>query len=383
MREPLVSVIIPVYNVEKYLDTCVHSVVSQTYSNLEIVLVDDGSTDSSSEKCDMWVAKDARIKVVHKENQGLNYARRDGLATSTGDWVSFVDSDDIIHQDAIADMLEAALETRTDIVAARNQKFVNEEDITPKQKQQSEGTLIVKNKKELMRYVLVKSPDENVFMVITCSKLFRRTIIDSIDWNLSNSRANEDELEAIQYYTIQKRGVAVLKKTLYYYRNNPTSITNKQYTNTYQGKSFSRFEWIEELYKITTNFFGEKIYADEVLYHNIMLNLLSFNKDITRGTFTDNDYDMFRKYFYPKIESFKKISTKYPLFYEEKRALEQMGDSGLFMIWTADRQIIDKLRQDNDGLRQYNKKLNKEIEDIKKSRFYKLGVKYHKITRKG
>lgn len=92
----LISLIIPVFNVEKYLDKCVETIVNQTYSNLEIILVDDGSTDSSGEKCDYWKKKDNRIIVIHKKNGGLSSARNAGIEIATGKYISFIDSDDFI-----------------------------------------------------------------------------------------------------------------------------------------------------------------------------------------------------------------------------------------------------------------------------------------------
>lgn len=102
----LVSVIVPVYNVEKYIDRCVTSIVSQTYSNLEIILVDDGSIDSSGVKCDYWAKKDSRIKVIHKKNGGLGYARNSGLDIATGTYVSFIDSDDYIKTNAYEELVD-------------------------------------------------------------------------------------------------------------------------------------------------------------------------------------------------------------------------------------------------------------------------------------
>ena len=93
-RLPLLSVIVPVYKVEAYLDRCVESIVGQTYKNLEIILVDDGSPDRSGEICDKWAAKDGRVKVIHKENGGGAAARNTGMYVMTGDLVAFVDSDD-------------------------------------------------------------------------------------------------------------------------------------------------------------------------------------------------------------------------------------------------------------------------------------------------
>lgn len=95
----LISIIIPVYNVEKYLDRCMDSIINQTHKNLEIILVDDGSTDSSGIICDKYLQKDKRIKVIHKENGGLSSARNAGLKKATGDYIGFVDSDDWVSQD--------------------------------------------------------------------------------------------------------------------------------------------------------------------------------------------------------------------------------------------------------------------------------------------
>ncbi len=95
----LISVIVPVYKVEAYLNRCVESIVNQSYSNLEIILVDDGSPDRCPEMCDVWSQKDKRIKVIHKENGGLSDARNAGMAIATGTYIGFVDSDDWIDRD--------------------------------------------------------------------------------------------------------------------------------------------------------------------------------------------------------------------------------------------------------------------------------------------
>lgn len=94
---PLISVIVPIYNVEKYLVRCVDSIVNQTYKNLEIILVDDGSPDRCPQMCDDYAEKDSRIKVVHKKNGGLSDARNAGMAVATGEYISFIDSDDWIE----------------------------------------------------------------------------------------------------------------------------------------------------------------------------------------------------------------------------------------------------------------------------------------------
>lgn len=104
----MISVIIPVYNAAPYLKRCLDSVCRQAYKDLEIVLVDDGSTDDSGRICDDYVANDARMKVVHQKNQGASYARRNGIAVATGEWLSFVDSDDVVEEDYISRLYDAA-----------------------------------------------------------------------------------------------------------------------------------------------------------------------------------------------------------------------------------------------------------------------------------
>ena len=113
----LISVIVPVYKVEKYLDKCVQSIVNQTYKNLEIILVDDGSPDNCGAMCDAWAEKDSRIKVIHKENGGLSDARNAGMAVAAGDWIAFVDSDDWIGPEMYEILLNAAIENEADITA--------------------------------------------------------------------------------------------------------------------------------------------------------------------------------------------------------------------------------------------------------------------------
>ena len=114
--DKLISVIVPVYNVEKYLNKCVESIVNQTYKNLEIILVDDGSPDNCPQMRDAWVKKDSRIKVIHKENGGVSSARNAGLRIAKGEYISFVDSDDWMDEDMLSYLLENALSYKADIV---------------------------------------------------------------------------------------------------------------------------------------------------------------------------------------------------------------------------------------------------------------------------
>ena len=127
MSKSLISVIVPVYKVENFLDRCVESIVGQTYENLEIILVDDGSPDNCPAMCDEWAEKDSRIRVIHKENGGLCSARNAGMDIAAGDYLGFVDSDDCIEPDMYQLLVENAVSTQADI--SRCGIFVDEESL--------------------------------------------------------------------------------------------------------------------------------------------------------------------------------------------------------------------------------------------------------------
>jgi glycosyltransferase involved in cell wall biosynthesis len=114
-EHPLISVIVPVYNVEPYLDRCIQSLVSQTYRNLEIILVDDGSPDKCPQMCDVWAAKDSRIRVIHQENRGSSEARNSGLDVASGEFIGFVDSDDWVDYDMYASLYDDIVAENADI----------------------------------------------------------------------------------------------------------------------------------------------------------------------------------------------------------------------------------------------------------------------------
>ncbi len=127
---PLISVIIPVYNVEQYFDYCIQSVLSQDYTNLEIILVDDGSTDSSGQKCDIYAKQDHRVRVIHQINGGLSSARNTGLKEMTGEFFAFVDSDDYVRSDYISKMYSLMEADKSDIVVCSYKKVTGNEDFS-------------------------------------------------------------------------------------------------------------------------------------------------------------------------------------------------------------------------------------------------------------
>ena len=116
MNKPRISIVVPVYNVEEYLEECIESIIKQSYPNIQIILVDDGSTDSSGLICDKYAQNDSRIEVIHQNNAGVVEARKAGLKRTIGEYVGFVDGDDYIDENMYERLLEYALQENVDIV---------------------------------------------------------------------------------------------------------------------------------------------------------------------------------------------------------------------------------------------------------------------------
>lgn len=154
MSNPLISVIVPIYKVENYLDKCVQSIVDQTYTNLEIILVDDGSPDNCGAMSDAWAEKDNRIRVIHKENGGLSDARNAGMAVATGALMGFIDSDDYIAPNMYQLLYEKMREDDSDIAACGVQMVW--EDDTPPRMLTKQGECVLTTE-EAMRAVIEES----------------------------------------------------------------------------------------------------------------------------------------------------------------------------------------------------------------------------------
>jgi glycosyltransferase involved in cell wall biosynthesis len=170
----LISIIVPVYNMERYLDRCVSSIVNQTYKNLEIILVDDGSTDSSPQMCEDYAKNDARIKAVHKENGGLSDARNAGLKIATGNYIGYVDSDDWIEPNMYERMINACIDNDAEMALCRYFREYDDKTI-------DDGTdrVDILDRENLLNIYIT---DKDGFMVYNSvwSKLFKRGLIENV-----------------------------------------------------------------------------------------------------------------------------------------------------------------------------------------------------------
>lgn len=170
-KSDLISVIVPVYNMEQYLERCINSIKKQSYSNLEIILVDDGSTDHSADMCDTYAQEDQRIKVIHKVNGGLSEARNAGLAIATGTYIGYVDSDDWIEPQMYQKMYEACIENEAQVAVCRYAKVYSDEAIRG-----GNHKITVFERDSILKVYLSDNSDYIVYNSVW-SKLFAREII--------------------------------------------------------------------------------------------------------------------------------------------------------------------------------------------------------------
>lgn len=220
----LVSIVIPIYNVERYLDRCVQSATNQTYKNLEIILVDDGSPDHCPAICDAWAQRDSRIKVIHKENAGLGEARNTGVRYATGKYLFFWDSDDYVACNTVEKCVCTAQEFGVDtVVYGRNSVYP---DGTVKE-EANHITKSIYEGQEIINDFLPGLFNYGVgFGVSACGKMFSTHIFKDADLRFESERAviSEDAVFSLEYFAVASK-VAVIPDKLYFYFRNDKSLT--------------------------------------------------------------------------------------------------------------------------------------------------------------
>ena len=211
----LISVIIPVYNVKTYLQDCIESVLRQTYRNLQIILVDDGSTDASGEMCDQYAKKDSRITVIHKKNGGLSDARNVGIEYAQGEYIGFVDSDDWIDVDMYQKLLSLILETEADIAVCEAIEVYGDTYYS----RASNQKLLLADKQKALDILF----EGNKYKCHAWNKLYRKKLFSNIQFPVG--RYYEDIFVMHLLYDHSNR-IAFLDEGLYYYRQRENSIVH-------------------------------------------------------------------------------------------------------------------------------------------------------------
>lgn len=210
-----VSVIVPVYNVEKYLDDCVKSIVNQTYTDLEILLIDDGSSDNSPKICDEWAEKDRRIRVIHKKNGGLSDARNTGLRLCLGQWVLFIDSDDYYESsETIYNLVNCAAKYNSDIVCMNYKRFYESSN------SYSKALCSLRDSKNDIDSVV----KNNIYTSSVCLKLMNSNILKSTNLCFETGVYSEDIEFSAQLLKMTKK-ISFCPNAVYIYRLRDNSIT--------------------------------------------------------------------------------------------------------------------------------------------------------------
>ncbi len=221
MTKGMITVVLPVYGVEQYLDRCIESVVNQTYTNLEIILVDDGSKDRCPQMCDAWAKRDPRIKVIHKENGGLSDARNAGIAAATGEYITFIDSDDSVHQEYAAYLFQILEENDADLSTCEICCL----DESGRQLWQTEdnGLVSVFFQKDALKEMLLGKQVSNS----ACAKLYKTAHFSGI--RFPRGRLYEDIATTYRIFFCCDT-IAVGRRALYVYHRRGESLTAVPFT---------------------------------------------------------------------------------------------------------------------------------------------------------
>lgn len=210
-KKRLVSVIIPVYNSEKYLEAALDSVKAQTYKNIEVLLIDDGSTDDSSEICDRYAENDSRFFVIHQKNAGPSVARNRGIEEAKGEYITFMDSDDILHQDFVKKLMELHEKYDCDIALTKSFPFRTEKIDT---EQRTEESLLFMDHKQLS-IQLVETGWTGLAIVM--AKIYKKSLFDHIKFHEKRMRGEDDTILYQLYWEV--KSAVLFESPLYFYRS--------------------------------------------------------------------------------------------------------------------------------------------------------------------
>ncbi len=292
MKNDLVSVIIPVYNVDKYLTQCIDSVINQTYKNIEIILIDDGSTDESGKICDEYKKIDDRIIVIHKSNGGLSSARNEGIEKSRGEYIQFIDSDDYIDTDTIEIMYNVICKYNADVISYSHYILNNEHKIC-----NCTGEIKQIDKIEAIKEIMLDDKIRNY----SWEKLWKRRLFNNIKYPLGKKF---EDLRTTPLVFEKAEKIVVYDIPKYYYRQRSDSIMGQQSNQL-------RIEYIKAVCEMNKYLKEKYPHIEKFLNYNIV--------NMTLNTY--NDIAIFGMYELLKEELVRQI------YYMSKEILEDSKNS--------------------------------------------------------
>lgn len=273
MQANLVSVIIPIYNVSEYVDQSIKSVCEQTYTNLEIILIDDGSTDGSGEKCEVWASKDRRIQVIHKSNGGLSDARNCGLDKATGRYVYFLDGDDYIKPNLIEKCVRY-LDSGIDLVAFNYEKIYEDGLMTQMHHPETEF-YILSNEQERYNFIVEKLLTEKIGWE-AWSRIYVKSIIDTYNIRFEdNAKIFAEDLYFCICYCAHSNRILSINSSLHYYNIRQNSIMGK-------NRTINNLDKMNELGKSVYNYFSKDAKLSKMKSLFPVIHLLIMNHEVNR-----------------------------------------------------------------------------------------------------
>lgn len=272
----LISIIVPVFNAEKYIVECLNSIICQSYKNLEILLIDDGSTDNSGSICDEFAKKDNRIKVIHKENGGVSSARNIGLKLAQGTYVSFVDSDDCVDKEYIAALYEKIVKTNSDISFCGYSKLINKKLFEVKELLPEYINVDIQDKAFVEFFCRFFSFREYIFGSC-CRILFKKELANGVCFDL-NIKASEDLLFLVNIM-LKSKTITSVSQQLYFYRQTSVS-TSHSYKKDYLNSQVHLYIELEKIFNLFDDDICKKTFSSYVclLCYYVISNELKFGK---------------------------------------------------------------------------------------------------------
>lgn len=310
MGNAKISVIVPVYNVESYIGKCIDSIINQTYKNLEIILVDDGSTDNSPEICDKYAVGDERIIVIHKENDGVSSARNEGIRIATGDFIGFVDGDDFIESDMYETLVSMITSDDIDIATSGycmeypdgKVVFMKNEDEVP---------ACPMDTKDFLRYVFIRDKYRNVAGYIV-TKIIRTSVIRENNILFDEKLLIGEDVLFMAEVFIKSQKVVYTEEHLYRYFQSYTSAYHNYKIRIDSIGSLVAYEKVAELF--SENDIDENIidYVKRFLvYHASLLLKMSYENNYFHKA--DEIKSVIRKYF----DAYERTNLDHPERIEE------------------------------------------------------------------
>ena len=270
-NSPFISIIIPVYNVQDYLHKCLDSILQQTYQNIEILLVNDGSTDTSGEICDYYRTLDTRIQVIHQCNQGISAARNTGFSHSHGEYILFVDSDDFIHPQMLSYMLYEMQRNNADLVCCKKKRV--EPNFPLPTDSLDANAYSVTLYDDYKAFYEIYNPRSYTDMIVCWNKLYPRDLVSSFPF--PPNRIHEDEHFSPRVLANSKT-VAFIEYPFYFYVQRPNSIMKKPLTK----KSLDKLTSLAE----NVAYFKETNHPEKSILENIRLFDYSISLCVTFRT---------------------------------------------------------------------------------------------------